>query len=157
LPGAWTVDDRGVTNVTNVMTAVRGVRRGRAMQGWPSESSRSTPLPLVLVSAAVAAAGIVLVKVRDEAPVPTLPGGSRTDQPGLIDPACANQRRNLVRRPDFHPAHHAELLHQEPDERLPLLRRGALEEQLDARGSRQASYDSCVPALGSGPNKHELT
>src|SRR6266542_3127072 len=44
---------------------------------------------------------------------------------------CANQRRKLVRREDLLPAHHAELLDQEPDERLPLLRRGAPDEHLE--------------------------
>src|SRR6266498_2544846 len=47
---------------------------------------------------------------------------------------CANQRRNVGGRRDLLPAHHTEFLHQEPDERLLLLRRGALEEQLDVSG-----------------------
>src|SRR6266508_3996859 len=47
---------------------------------------------------------------------------------------CANQRRNLVRGKDLLPAHHAKLLHQEPDECLLLLRHGALEERLEVPG-----------------------
>jgi hypothetical protein len=42
---------------------------------------------------------------------------------------CANQRRDLVRGQDLPPAPHAKLLYQKPDERLPLLGRGALDEQ----------------------------
>src|SRR6266545_3363804 len=73
---------------------------------------------------------------------------------------CANQRRNLVRRQDLLPGHHAKLLHEEPDERLPLLRRAAINEQLEVpsplghifrhgsrRGPRRASFSDRLLGL----------
>lgn len=69
----------------------------------------------------------------------------------LLDPPVREPAPGSCRSADLLPAHNAELLHQEPDERLLLLRRGALDEPLEVLAHSATSSAEGAAESPSGP------